>query len=611
MTEVTLFLDTETTGVQDLYRLEPKKQFRLGQWAWGRNGDVHVTDDYDTFMHEVSKARYLCGHNLFYDTTVMWGKKSTIPLEMALDKRLIDTYYWYFLRHRIPVKYETRDGKSATTYQDGKQKPALVRRYLSLDNLTFQHDLPGKAGDLKALAKKYNPPKTLARDMNFGLIPTDDPDFVEYAKQDIVALQALASYLMDQGPITEYEWREMLVMAINNQMTKNGFRVDREKAQARVDELAAEKDHYLGWLVDNFDFPTEGSQPWKSNAGKGSIIKAFESFGIVPEKNKTWARTASGAPSFSGETMVAISEGTEAEPLGRALQTLQSQRSLAALALESAWEDGYAHPEMDALQRSGRFSMTNPSLPIWTARGPGAAEKAYFIASPGHKLVEMDLSNADQRIVAALSGDPEYIKRFEPGVDGHEVSGRLMFGDETYDSDPSGYRQIAKALSHAYAYGAGAKTLARTSGQPLELAEKFVNAMNKAYPWNKLWREKSAEQGKKGWVTSTWGRRMPVDVDRAWTMSPGLLGQAGTRDILMDGLIRIARKNLDVIRCFVASVHDAVIWDIPERDLDWMVPFILENMETEYDPGTELGQKVFFPMAAGKPSDNWQEAGHA
>ena len=98
-----LFMDTETTGVQDLYNKKPKEQFRLGQWAWGRDGSVSTTDDYDTFMHEVDKADMLVAHNLFYDTTVIWGKDSIIPLEMAKQKRLIDTFVMYPLKFRIPI----------------------------------------------------------------------------------------------------------------------------------------------------------------------------------------------------------------------------------------------------------------------------------------------------------------------------------------------------------------------------------------------------------------------------------------------------------------------------------------------------------------------------
>lgn len=633
VTSKVAFIDSETTGVQNLFNQTPREQFRLGQWAWGRDGEVQVTTDYEEFRSVVESAHLIVGHNIFYDTTVLWGRDSIRPLELALDKRVLDTFSWFPLRNRVPQFYTTREGRNATTYREGKQKPELINRYLALDNLTFQLGLPGKLGNLVELAKKYNPEGTLKADLDFGLVPTDDPDFIEYAKQDIVALQALASHLMDQGPITNYEWREMLVTAINDQMTKNGFRLDVTTAQARVTELQEQKESIMGWLVDEFDFPTEGKAPWKSDAGKEAILRAFESFG-VSHKSDEWTKTPKGTPSFSKETLVAVAEGTGAEPLAEAVGTLQGQRSLAEQALESSWNDGYVHPQVSALQRSGRLSVTKPSLPIWTARGKGAVEKSYFIASPGGKLVEMDLSNADQRIVAALSGDPEYAKRFEGDADGHEITGRLMFGDEAYEAEmPEGWqnsdelrkanpsRQVAKALSHAFAYGAGAKTLARTARKDkatanlsddelLDMANLFVATMNKNYPWNKTWREKVAEEGRSGWVTNSWGRRMPVDVDRSWTQSPGLHGQSGTREILFDGLIRIARDRIEVMRWLVASVHDALVWDIPEGDLEWAVPYIVSKMETMYDPKTNVSQPIWFPMGVGEPADNWFEANH-
>lgn len=637
MTKKVVFADIETTGAQNLFSQTPKQQFRLGQWAIGRDGEVQLTEDYDTFMHVIDTADLLVFHyGINYDLTSLYGKDSTRPLELALENKVLDTFIWYFLRHRIPAAYTNRAGRKATTYSDGKQKPPLVAKFLSLDNLAFQHGLPGKVGSLQDLAKKYNPPKTLVKDLDYGLIPTDDPEFREYSVGDIVSLKALASMLMDEGPITPYEWREMVVWAVNAQLSRNGFTVDADAAQGRVAALNQAKDEQMSWLVEQFDFPTEGKAPWKSAKGQGSILKAFDTFGIRPEGNPDWLRSdKTNAPLFNKDVLKAVSEGTDAEPLADAIILLQGQRPLAQLALDSMWPDGKAHPNMDALQRSGRFSMTNPSLPIWGNRTDALRmEKEYFVASPGCKLVEMDFSNADQRIVAALSGDEEYAKRFEPGVDGHEISGRLMFGDEAYEAamlpgwetnadirkaNPS--RHIAKALSHAFAYGAGAKTLARTARKDkatanlsddelLDMAYKFIDAMNRAYPWNKRWREKAAQEGDNGFVTNSWGRRMFVDDGRSFTMSPGLLGQAGTREIMMDGLIRIAVKRMDVIRCLVASVHDAVIWDIPEKDLDWMVPFILENMETDYHPGTIVGQTIRFTMSAGRPSDNWAEASH-
>ncbi len=622
MTSVT-FLDLETTGVQNLYNCTPREQFRLGQWAVD-DGEIYLTDDYDEMRDVFDSADVIEGHNVFYDLTVMYGKDSMRPLELAMDQRIIDTFVLYPVMFDVPMWYEDDRGKRQTTYQEGKQKPELIKRFLRLGNLTNYHGLPGKEGDLVALAKKYNPKGTLKEDLDFGLIPVDDPDFLVYAYNDIVAGRGLAYWMIQNyGGMTDYMWREMKIAAINNQMSKNGFRLDVDMAQSRVDAQQAKKQKTMDWLVEKYDFPTAGKAPWKSNLGKEAILEAFGDYGVTPEDNDDWPKSEkTGAPSFSKDALIGVAEGKgeEVEELATNIAVLQGMRTLPELALRSMWNDGYCHPEITSLQRSGRFSMTNPSLPIWGSRTEELAkDKEYFIASPGRKLVEMDYSNADQRIVAALSGDVEYAKRFEPGVDGHEVSGRLMFGDELYDSDPKKYRDIIKACAHGFAYGAGAPTIARASKlpesevdemKPLFLAEKFINTMNLNYPYFKEWRDMIGAQGKKGYVTNTWGRQMHVDKGRSFTQSTGLLGQSGTREILCDGLIRIAEADLSVIKWLVATVHDAIVWDIPEEELDWAVVFIRDMMETTYDPGTWRGQPIHFPLSAGTPADNWLAAGH-
>lgn len=629
-----VFADIESHNSGLEFDMEPREFFRLGQWAVGRTGDIHLTTDYDEFMHVIDNADLLVFHNgIGFDLNALYGKDSMRPLELALERKVWDPFVAYPLRFRIPQWYTTRSGKKGSTYQDGKQKPELVKKFLALDNLTHQHGLEGKLGNLQELAKKHNPPKTKVADLDYSLIPLDDPEFLEYAEQDIVALRQLAIYMMDRQGISAYEWREHLIMAINAQMTRNGFAVDLEDAQTRVDQHLRKKDELMKWLVEEYDFPTEGKAPWSSAAGKEVILKVLADHGITPETHPEWERTKTGNISLSGDAVIELTIGTEAEEFARNLATLKGQRPLAQLALDSTHTDGKVHPNMTSLQRSGRFSMTKPSLPIWGSRTEALAEdKRYFIASPGRKLVEMDYSNADQRIVAALSGDKNYLERFVPGADGHEISGRLMFGDEFYESQmlpgwqmsdkirkENPLRHIAKALSHAFAYNAGPKTLAKTSKlpenpedpemEPLKLAYKFIDAMNRRYPDNKRWREDAYEEGLSGWIWNDWGRRMPVDKDRSYTQSPGLLGQSGTREIMCDGLIRIAIDKIEVLRWLVATVHDAVIWDIPESEIEWAVPYIQSKMETTFQP-KRGGQPVHFPMSAGAPADTWLAAGH-
>lgn len=606
-----LFFDIESHNAGDQYGMSPREFVRTFQYAWD-DGPVYITTDYDEMLRLIRSARFVVGHNIIsFDLSVLFGVDSLEPLVMALQGRIIDTYVLASLVNPAPYSYVNKDGRTVFD----AAKPERAKKWLSLDEQAHQLGVPGKMGDLKELAKKYNPPKTLVRDLDFSLIPLDDEEFVQYMIQDVVAVRhiyrALLSMLKRQNYRGDYIWREMIVWSINAQITRNGVLVNTEEAQARVDDLAKEREEIMDWLVRDFDMPTDSKMPWKSNAGKGSIIKAFETFGIVPEKNDTWARTASGAPSFSGETMIAISEGTEAEKLGRALATLQGQRSLAQLALDSTYEDGRIHPEIACLQRSGRTSVQRPGLTVWTARGPGAVEKRYFIADPGTVMVEMDFAAADARAVAAVSGDEEFAKRFAPGVDAHDLTGEIFFGEEAYYADRARLRQIAKIGGHSLSYRVGAKKLAASVGVTVPESMEYIANYKQAYPYVTAWQEWVTREGDSGHVTNWWGRRMVVDPDRSFNQSSALIGQSSTREILFEGLIRIARENLHMMRWLRMTVHDAIVWAIPEDEVETAVPYILETMTYTFDPDTNVSQPIEFPMSVG-PLDakDWHAAGH-
>lgn len=605
-----LYFDIESHNAGKQYGMSPREFVRTFQYAWD-DGPVHITTDYDEMLELVRSARFVCGHNVCaFDLSVLFGVDSMEPLQMALDRRVIDTFVLASLVNPAPYHYVNKDGRDV---YDGA-KPERAKSWLSLDEQAHQLGVPGKMGNLKELAKKYNPPKTAVRDLDYSLIPLDDPDFLAYATQDVVAVrhiyQRLLGMLKAQNYSGEYVWREMIVWSLNAQITRNGVLVNTAEAQARVDELAKEREEIMDWLVRDFDMPTDSKQPWKTNAGKGVILKALDSFGIYPENNPGWPRTAGGAPSSSGDTMIAVTEGTDAEPLGRALATLQGQRSLAQLALDSTYEDGRIHPEIACLQRSGRTSVQRPGLTVWTARGPGAVEKRYFIADPGHVMVEMDFSAADARAVAAVSGDAEYAKRFAPGADPHEITGRIFF-PELYDTDPKFYRNKTKPGTHGISYRIGAKKLAATLGVTVQEALGFLENYRETYPWVARWQDRVTREGESGYVTNSWGRRMVVDPDRSFNQSSALIGQSSTREILFDGLIAIARERLEVIRYLRMTVHDAIVLSVPEDEKEETVTYVQGKMTQTFDPKTNVSQPVEFPVSVG-PLDayDWFGAGH-
>lgn len=601
-----LYFDIETHSADKLWEMEPHEFFRLGSYAHGRDGEIRITTSYHEMRDLIRFADRVVVHNgLAFDLMALFRDNYLEVVEMAYNKKIVDTFVLAHLFNPAPSKFT--DYKGHTHYNGNK--PEKTKVWLSLENQAFQIGVQGKFGDIRELAKAHNPEKTPVSKLDYGLIPLDDPDFVAYAKQDVEALRGLAIGLLDKGEFTEYTWREMLSVAIDNQISANGFTVDIVAAQDRVEQLAQRKEVLMSRLQEQYGLPTEGKQPWRTSEGKEAIFKVLAEHDITPETVKNWTKTATGNYSLGGDVVKEITAGTDAEELGEALAELMGQRSLAELALESVKPDGKVHPDITSLQRSGRRSVTRPGLTIWGARGDKAEEKEYFIASKGRKLLEADYSNADARIVAAVTGDKEYAKRFGEGVDGHEISGRIAFGED-YDNNPTDYRNKAKILSHAYNYGCGFRTLARNTGLPEAVTRQFVERMNEAYPEVTKWRGIFAKQGESGFIWNDWGRRMVVDPEYSFTQSFALIGQSGTSEIMKDALIRMFEYDPNILTWVVAPVHDALVFDVPEEELDKGAADTIQSlMETVWKP-KEGGQEIDFPVSVGKPSNNWREAGH-
>ncbi len=602
-----LYLDIESHNAGKQYSMRPQEFVRLFQYAWD-DGPVACITDYPQMLDLIRQADYVVGHNaLAFDLPVLFGEDSLEPLQMALRYKVIDTYVLASLVYPAPYSYTDRKGH---TYYDAA-KPESAKKWLSLDNLCFQLGLEGKLGDLKEMAKRYNPPKTPVGQLDFSLIPLDDPEFLDYAVQDIIAVRALWKRLREmlkaQNYRGDYIWREMLIWSINAQISRNGVLVDQQAARDRVTELAAKRDTVMQMLVNDYGFPTEGKSPWASAKGKEVIMAILAEHGITPDSRPDWPRTPTGAPKLGGDELVSLTEGTPAEEFGSAMAMLKGQRSLAQLALDSTKEDGRVHPDIACLQRSGRTSVQNPGLTVWTKN----EEKRYFIADPGCVMVEMDYSAADARAVAAVSGDPEFAKRFEPGIDAHDLTGVIFFGEDTYYAARDNLRPLAKKGGHAMAYRVGSKKLAAGLGVTLEEATGFIDAYKRAYPLVARWQDEVTAEGEHGYVTNWWGRRMRVDPERSFTQSSALIGQSTTREVLFDGLIRIARDNIEVLRWLRMTVHDAVVWSIPKDKVGAAVPWIVERMSLTFDPQTQVSQPIDFTMSVG-PLDatDWYAAGH-
>lgn len=641
------FADCETANGGAEYSMPPHEFVRLFQWAINdgpvQKMEVHTPEDLEVVRNILRQADYVVFHNgLSADLPWIFGVDSLEPLEMAMQRKVVDTFVIASLVTPAPNRFTAPNGH---TFVDA-DKPGTAMKWLGLENLCHQFGLPGKFGSLQELAKKYNPAGTKVADLDYSLIALDDEDFLAYADQDVIALRGLFQYLMSKikqlNYNRDYIWDELESAAAMDRMSRNGILVDQEWAKNRIAEMTKIREEKMKWLVEEYGFPTEGKAPWASAKGKEVIMQVLADFGITPKSVPEWPRnkpTASdpkGSLKLGGEDLLLITEGfsDEAIEFAETIATLKGQRSLPQLVLDSMKEDGRVHPMITSLQRSGRWSLTKPGVTIFGSNEGRDVDKSIFIAGEGKVLAGFDYSNADPRAMAALSGDEEFAKRFteldpETGkaYDGHNLSGEALFGREVYysrmkeDGKPL-LRPVAKAAANALNYNIGPLKLAATLNtvtrkQKIDIepftkddARGMIDQFDRSYPYLKIFKDRAAAEGEsKGYIVDSWGRRMQVVKERAWTMSPSLYGQGAVRNIMRDSILRLVRKGPYYARSLRAVIHDELLVELDEDRLEQDIAVIKECMEITYYPPGNVSIPIHFPVGYGY-GRSWRDANH-
>jgi DNA polymerase-1 len=129
--------------------------------------------------------------------------------------------------------------------------------------------------------------------------------------------------------------------------------------------------------------------------------------------------------------------------------------------------------------------------------GEGSAVRERFIVDPGYVFMNWDLEQAEARLVALLSDDPETLTMFDT-VDIHAMTAWWIFGGSNYklyckdaDGNEPSERFIGKTARHAGNYDMQKNTLmnqvntnARRFGIPLQISEWRASEILKAFHKN-------------------------------------------------------------------------------------------------------------------------------
>ena len=262
---------------------------------------------------------------------------------------------------------------------------------------------------------------------------------------------------------------------------------------------------------------------------------------------------------------------------------------------------------------TGRIASQNPNLqniPIRTDLGRRVRQG--FIAAPGHKLLAVDYSQIELRIVAHLAQDEAMMKAFHESQDIHAATAAAI-EDVPLTSVTKQQRRHAKAINFGLIYGMSPFGLTRTPDLTLAEAENFVREYFREFPGVKKWLDNTRlEASRQGYVETLLGRRRYFPALAAGTnytirqreereaINAPVQGTAA--DIIKLAMIRLpdALTNAVLKTRMLLQVHDELIFEVPEPEIDLATRLVKEVMESAYALSVPL-------VTEARVGDNWGE----
>lgn len=228
--------------------------------------------------------------------------------------------------------------------------------------------------------------------------------------------------------------------------------------------------------------------------------------------------------------------------------------------------------------RTGRTSSSKSILGYGTNMQNLPPEmKNLLLADEGYLLGIMDLSNAENRIVANVANIPSQIEAFARGEDVHRLTASKIFGIPPHLINKE-QRQMGKSANHGLNYGLGIDRFCLVNNLKRREGKAIYDGYFKAYPEIKQWhRYIDSQIYNTRMLTNCLGRkRIFIDfinqdlLNEAYDFIP----QSTVADVLhYHGINRIHRDLQEVQ--LLNDVHDAIWFQIPEDRID-LLPKVAE-----------------------------------
>ena len=473
----------------------------------------------------------------------------------------------------------------------------------------------GEVYDLAIAAYLLNPLKEsyfyddLARDYLSLILPgkkelKDSRE--EGIYQALIALKAkdsIFSKLKEEGQWELYEKIELPLVRTLYSMEKTGILVDKAELlsygkvlKEKIDELQKEIYAMAG-------------EEFNINSPQQLGVILFEKMGIAGgKKTKTGYSTAVDVLEKLSEDYPIVAKVMEYRTYAKLNSTY------AEGLLNYIGEDSRIHGVFQqTVTATGRLSSTDPNLqniPIRTEMGRHF--RSVFIPKEGCVFLDADYSQIELRILAALSKDDRLIEAYRMDRDIHKVTASQVFHvplDEVTDE----LRRNAKAVNFGIVYGISAFGLSEGLSIGRADAKEYIERYFTTYPKVKEYLDSEiAFARENGYVKTVFGRRRPIPEihasnfmrrsfsERVAMNSPIQGTAADMMKVAMNAVYeKLKRKELKSE--IVLQVHDELLLEVPEEELDRVREILVSSMENA------LTLPVPFLVEA-KTGKNWEEA---
>ena len=261
---------------------------------------------------------------------------------------------------------------------------------------------------------------------------------------------------------------------------------------------------------------------------------------------------------------------------------------------------------------TGRLSSANPNLqniPIRTELGREI--RAAFTVEPGHVLLAADYSQIELRLLAHFSGDRLLVEAFNRGDDVHTLTASQVFGVPPLMVTAE-HRRAAKVVNFGIVYGLSPFGLSQNLGIEPGEAKQFINAYFEKYSGVRAFIDKTLEEARRDQKVATlFGRIRPIpDINGKNVQQRGFAErtavntplQGTAADLIKIAMIRIdeAIRDRNLKSRMTLQVHDELVFEVPEEELDVMRSLVREYMEKVHP----LAVPLVVEIGVGK---NWRD----